>query len=249
MKRPLIFVGSRSAIIDVALIAELHGIEILGILDYHYYGNRSDVKGIPIIGDERWLLDENNTEAQQWLRTCDFFPLNWWNGAQGPESGSELVLEQLRIDRIEILERARANVINLIHPHARLPGLTSKYANYKLGKGILIQDGCWHSADNVEIGDYCAFSNDSMVGHDVKIGNNVIVNQYCCLHRCEIGDNSFLGLHTHIAALTKLSQINIGNNVTVWSETVVKKHIPANKMLTPDGRILSKRYPPRTYKE
>lgn len=249
MRRPLIFVGSRQSILDVALIAELRDIELLGILDHHYWGNTESYKGIPVIGDERWLLDFDNVQAQQWLKTCDFFPVNWWNGRQGPESNSALVLEQLRIDRIKILEQSKANVINLIHPNARIPGLTSKYADYKIGKGNLIQDGCWHSNGYVEIGDYCAFSNDSMIGHDVKIGNNVIVNQYCCLHCCEVGDNSLIGLHSRIAAYLTDPILKIGNNVTVWSDAIVKSHVPDNKMYTTDGRILKKTYEPRTYKE
>ena len=39
------------------IVADLAGYEIIGILDHHYYGNTDNINGVPVIGDERWLLD------------------------------------------------------------------------------------------------------------------------------------------------------------------------------------------------
>ena len=79
-RRPLIFVGSRQMMRELAVIAELNDIEVLGILDHHY---PDQIAGdLSVIGDERTLLDPDNKQAQQWLRTCNFFPGNWHNGEQ-----------------------------------------------------------------------------------------------------------------------------------------------------------------------
>ena len=144
MKRPLIFVGSRQMMRSLATIAELNQIEVVGILDHHYWNNTESIGGIPVIGDERWLLDNSNSQAQKWLAQCDFFAANWWTGSQHlNDPGPDLGL--LRMQRIAVLEKSQANVINLIHPNARVPvnRPQSKYSNYKLGRGILIDDDCW----------------------------------------------------------------------------------------------------------
>ena len=78
MSKPLILVGSRQKLTRVAHVAELNGIEILGILDHHYYGQLDNICGIPLIGDERWLLDSDHSVAAEWRQNCDFFVANWW---------------------------------------------------------------------------------------------------------------------------------------------------------------------------
>ena len=101
---------------QIAVLAELNDIEVLGIIDHHYYGNTDTIGGIPVIGDERWLLDSDNQQAQQWLNECDFFPANWSTGSQQLYNGANLDL--LRLQRIDILDQSKARVINLIHPGA-----------------------------------------------------------------------------------------------------------------------------------
>ena len=113
MSRPLIFVGSRQCISLLESIAILNDIEVVGIIDHHYYGNKEEINGIPIIGDERWLL-QDNTQAKQWIRTCDFFPANYWDGQQYNNQGPNL--QKLRQDRINLLDQSGVSVINLIHP-------------------------------------------------------------------------------------------------------------------------------------
>jgi len=77
MNRPIIFVGSRQGMAQLAVVADLSGMQILGILDHHYYGNTDTIADIPVIGDERWLLDPENAQAKSWIEECDFFPANY----------------------------------------------------------------------------------------------------------------------------------------------------------------------------
>jgi carbonic anhydrase/acetyltransferase-like protein (isoleucine patch superfamily) len=241
MSRPLIFVGCRQQMRQTALLAELNNIEIAGILDHHYYGNTDSVGGVPVIGDERWLLDANNRQAQDWLQSCDFFPANWHNGSQ--QLGRGLDLELLRLQRIGILEQSGANVINLIHPNSSMYGLTSKYADFKMGRGILIDDMTWISIDSVEIGDYCAISLGTKISHHVTLGKNVMFAAENYIHSCTVGSNTFFGMYSRISARHKISRLTIGDNCTVWAGAEVKKSIPDNKIYTHTNRILTKRRP------
>lgn len=240
MSRPLIFVGSRQCMMALANIAELNGIEIAGILDHHYWGNTESIGNIPIIGDERWLLDKDNIQAQTWLLEYDFFVANYWNGQQS----KNLNIQKLRQDRINILEQSQARVINLIHPSVNIYKLTSKYQNVQLGKGIEIHDDCWISLDHTKIGDYCSIQNNSRVGHDAILGKNVIVSPDAWMFDCEIGNDSFIGMSSMIDIIEVSRRenhlIRIGNNSSVWANSRIIRDVPGDSIYTNTNRILKK---------
>ena len=244
MKKPLIFVGSRLMIQSLRIIADLNDYEVIGILDHHYWGNTESLGGVPYIGDERTLLDKDDKQAQEWLRTCAFFPINWHSGNQ-PRPG-ELDLNLLRQQRIKVLEDSGAEVINLIHPDVvGLRDLTHRYTTSTLGKGILLQSSCWVAPDQCHISDYCQIEAGSYVTHHVTLGKNVIVAPKCYVgagNKLTVGDNSYIGAGTnwdfqHDPAIPK----SVGENVTVWARSLVSKNIPDNSFHTDGGRIFKKR--------
>ena len=237
MARPLIFVGSRQQMRQVALLAELNDIEVMGIIDHHYYGNTDTIGGIPVIGDERWLLDPSNQQAQQWLEECDFFPANWPTGGQQLVNGSDLDL--LRLQRIDVLDRSNAQVINLIHPGAFVHS-DSKYSDLKLGRGILIDNLCAVSIDSVSIGDYCVISIGSKVAHHTTLGRNVLLAGENYIHNADVGDNVYFGMYSKITQHHHGERITVGNFCTIWSGAEVTKSIPDNKVYTHTDRILKK---------
>lgn len=243
MSRPLIFVGSRQDIAGVAQIAEFTDVEILGILDHHYYGNTNSIANIPIIGDERTLLDPNNVQAQQWLKTCDFFPINWWNGSQSMGNNNTIDLSVLRLQRIELLEKSGANIVNLIHPNAKVNGLRSKYIqNFNIGRGLLIDDNCWISSNDVTIGDYCQISIGVNIGHTTHLGKNTTIAPWSALTTHHIGINCFIGMHskTDMLGVHKYGILEIGDNCTIWANSLIGKHIPNNSIYTSTNRIFKK---------
>ena len=237
MTRPLIFVGSRQQMRQVAVLAELNDIDVLGIVDHHYYGNTDTIGGIPVIGDERWLLDPDNQQAQQWLKECDFFPVNWPTGGQQLVNGSDLDL--LRLQRIDVLDRSNAQVINLIHPGAFVHS-DSKYSDLKLGRGILIDNLCAVSIDSVSIGDYCVISIGSKVAHHTTLGRNVLLAGENYIHNADVGDNVYFGMYSKITQHHHGERITVGNFCTIWSSAEVTKSIPDNKVYTHTNRILKK---------
>ena len=240
MNRPLIFVGSRQKLVRLAVVAEANNIQIKGILDHHYYGNTESMWDIPIIGDERWLLDSTNEQANQWLQDCDFFVANWPNGAQALPG--QLDLSELRLERISILEKSGASVVNLIHPSS-IQGLGSRYNNIKLGKGIFIDDDCWIDAtDSVEIGNYSMISTGCKLTHYAKLGTNVLLAPEVYLYNCEVADNCYFGMYSRINLQKNknLDIVTIGKNCTVWTGSEVNKNIPDNSIFTDQQRIFKK---------
>lgn len=240
--RPLIFVGSRVNMLQLAIPAAKLGREILGILDYQYYNNTDNVDGIPIIGDERWLLDSNNQQAQDWLRTCDFFVATLSTGEQ-LDKNNESNREVLRYQRINLLDQINASVANLIDPDSNLSkNLNNIYGRIKLGKGILVSDSADVTMYNVEIGDYATIQSQVFVGHHVQIGRNVSIAPMVKLFSCNIGSNSTIGMYsyTRCSALSRKDYYNIGSWSTVWSESCINRDVPDNSILTNCGRVLKK---------
>ena len=245
MRKKLIFVGSRAMIASLAIIADLTDMDVIGILDHHYYGNKTDINGIPYIGDERWLLDKSNDQAQSWLRDCVFFPVNWHTGRQSiNQTGPDLT--ELRKERIRILEESKANVMNLIHPGIiGINDIYSKYSTTTIGKGILLQSAVWIGPDNNHIGNYCQIEAGSFIGHDTTLGTNVLIAPKCYIgngSRITVGDNSYIGAFSSFDFKHDGSDMIIGKNVTVWTRSIVKKAtIPDNSIYTDTDRILRKK--------
>ena len=240
MKKPLIFVGSRSLMSSLFIVADLTGYEIIGILDHHYYGNTDNIFGVPVIGDEHWLLDTTNSQAQEWLDKCFFFPANFWPGSQYTGTGQDQQL--LRLDRIRILEKSGAKVINLIHPTSGPTHIDNKYASIKLGKGIFIDEGCYIANINVEIGDYSTLQIKTTLMQNCVLGKNVTTAPNVIIMHCNIGDNCFFGFSAKSYNYkTRLGRdVIIGSNVIVWTNAEVIKDIPANSIYTDTHRILKK---------
>jgi len=240
--RPLIFVGSRSNILQLAITASKLGRTILGILDYQYYNNTDNIDGIPVIGDERWLLDSTNQQAQDWLKTCDFFVATFATGEQ-LDKNNGANREALRYQRINLLDQVNANVANLIDPDSDLfKNLNNIYSRIKLGKGIFIANSVDVSMSTVNIGDYATIEPQAFIGHHVCIGRNVTIAPVSKIFSCSIGDNSIIGMYsyTQCYGLSRKDHYNIGAWSTIWSQSCIDRDVPDNSILTNRGRVLKK---------
>lgn len=241
-KRPLIFIGSRLDTAKLAMMAEKIGKEVLGILDYQYYKNTDTICNIPVIGDERTLLDPNDAQAKIWKNTCDFFVATSAYGQQ-KNLTDQTNNEILRYNRINLLEKINANPINLIDPDSRLlKNCKNQYSSIKIGKGIFIDELADFGITDIEIGDYTCIEGRAYIDHQTRIGKNVKISPLTTLYSIEIGDNSCIGTNSHvvISARTKITCYQIGAWSTVWTDSKIDRHVPDNHILTDTGRILKK---------
>jgi len=238
VKRPIIFIGTRNLINDMAIAADLSGHEVLGVLDGRYHGTQDTVGGcIPVLGDEQWLLDSNNSQAQQWLRTCDFIVGSYWDGGQHLNQDHHPGLVRKR--HIEILEASGGNIVNLVHPDAMVD-LYHRYSNIEIGRGCFFNRGSLSVACDVKIGNHLVVEAGSGLGDGIRIGNNVILSPGTILYQCNIGNNVYFGAHTKNNIWHKKAPINIGDDVTVFTNAEIIKDIPNGHMYTADGRVLRK---------
>jgi acetyltransferase-like isoleucine patch superfamily enzyme len=241
IKRPLIFVGSRNLINDMAIAAEADGREVVGVLDKQFWGNQDWVGSgkIPVIGSEDWLLDADNVQAQQWLRTCDFIVASYWDGGQHVAGSFDP--GQVRLRQINMLEQSGANIINLIHPSASVDGLYSRYGDIKIGRGVFLNRGFIMVSAGITIGDHFVGEGEAGIGDGVTIGRNTIMSCHAQLYQCSVGSNVYMGAHSRVNIWHKKAPIIIGNNVTIFTNAEIIKDVPDGHMYTADGRILRKR--------
>lgn len=234
-KKNLILVGVRQNLFDVKQIAKLTNYRIIGILDKYYYGNTLEINGIPIIGSEEWLLDNNNQQAEQWKKQSSFFMSSWWDGRQYTAHTIGLDNEQVRKDRINILDQSQVELINLIHPLAIL-----RSENVQLGRGLLI-NAFVNVNYNVTIGDYSVLDYNANIAAYTSIGKNCIVGPGTSIANAVLEDNVRVGVNCTIVATKKdFSKLTIGQGTIIHLASVVTDDVPSEHIYTRHERMLRK---------
>lgn len=231
MTRPIIFIGNRGYFSPFLDVCELEGREVLGILDQLHYGNTEcNGEGTPFIGDEHWLLDSTNTQAQQWLRTCDFFVASWFNGVPNLKN-PELSGNYLKLQQMSILDRVGATVVNLIHPGSDV------HKTVKLGKGIFIHNQVCVQA-HATLGDYTWLGPFAIIGTRSKLGRNcTIMGPNTINSESVIGDNCLFNPHSGVYHRPKEGRPPIvGNNCIIQSHAVLYGSLPDDSIWTTQNR-------------
>lgn len=223
-KKKLILVGSRTNLSDISVIAEMTGYKIIGILDKHYWGNTKEICGIPVIGSEEELLDPKS----KW-RKYNFFPANWWDGKQA--RGQEFDADQLRRDRLALLDKAEVNVVNLISKDVHW--FHNKH-NLKLGKGILILSNS-SIGENVTIGDYSVIDWDDRI-NNTTIGRNSIIGTGSLLAHVNVGDNVRVGARCTLIPSRKKDLLTVGNGAIIYICSLVLDDVSENGIYTMHGK-------------
>lgn len=225
-KKKLILVGSRRNLDDIVSAARVCGYKIIGILDKHYWGNTEEICGIPVLGSEEELLVPGN----KWSN-YNFFPANWWDGKQAIGSNT-FDGDQLRKERLDLLDRANVRVINLImDPYVHWFHFRK---NFKVGKGVLVLAGTKIGA-NVEIGDYCAVDWDVRLVNS-SLGRNTIVGADVTLAHVQTGKNVRIGVKSTLIPSRKKSTLEVGDNAIVYIGSLVLDDVPADSVYTMHGK-------------
>lgn len=236
--RELILVGCRGSFDNLVQTAQCLGITIAGILD-KYYPVGHTVNNIPVIGSEDILL-EDTLEAEEFRNKYNFFPGMFWAGDQNLQNKG-LDNGQVRLDRLNLLDKSGVRVINLISPLIMYFPSHPQYdsTRLKIGRGVFIGEYTGMTHD-VEIGDYCYIDDLSCLHSHVTLGRNVSIGARSTLAHTVIEDNCRVGLNCTIAGGHR-DYITVGTGSTVWSGSNVIKDVPEDSMyVPPPGRILKK---------
>jgi len=214
--------------------AKLCGFNVIGILDQYYYGNTDQVDGVPIIGSELEINDE-------WKETCSFFVSSFWDGRQfNPKLG--LDNEQVRKDRIDLVESLNLNLINIIHPDTSYTWGTE---SVELGHGIFIS-GAVHIAHDVKIGNHVLIDWGSMIYSHSYIETNASLGIGSRIGCCTIKENARIGPHAILIPLREKNMLNghahqiVGKNSVVWVNSHLYNSVPDDSVYTMHGKILSR---------
>ncbi len=104
----------------------------------------------------------------------------------------------------------------------------------RIREGATLNMGTAHGGGITEVGDDCLFMTGAHVGHDVRVGNNVILaNQVALGGHCILEDNVIIG------GLSGIHQfVRIGKGAFVGAVTLVRRDvIPYGMVDGPDGSL------------
>jgi acetyltransferase-like isoleucine patch superfamily enzyme len=234
VRKQLILVGVRASLKDVIDIATARGYTVIGILDQYYYGNTQEKNNIPIIGSELELLDSTNPRAQHWLKHCDFFCSSWWDGSQYFNRVG-LDDEQVRHERIQLLDQVQARLATLIHPDVRF----FDQATFVVDKGVLVC-GAVVIGSNVKIGRHSVVDWAAAL-MQTELGVNCITGLRSVLAHCNIHDNVRIGVMGLVVGSKKdLSRAEVGSGSVVHAGATLIRDLPDNHVCTTHGRILAR---------
>lgn len=232
-RRPLVFVGTRSDMEPLIEIAEENNIPILGVVDRFYTGQK--FHGLDVIGSDLDLLDKNNTVMQDLVEQADFFVASFFGGVTNVHVHTENTFH-LRLERIDIVQQARCNLVNLIHPGADISRSAKLGRNILACRGVIIES-------HVKVGSFSQFMYNNIISHHAEIGTNCIflAGNTGCTGGVKFGNNVVAGIESKV--LNSGDKITvIGNNVIIGPKVMIFKDIPDDSIVQVNGKIIKNTY-------
>lgn len=182
--RPVIFLGTNSALeIFSDTCAEI-GLSVHGIIDSDYYGNTTELYNIPVIDTENSLLDPDKREYYQQF---DFFCATNWM----PMTDSVTVRNRTKRARLlDLIEQQDLNCVNIIDPRAKIS------PSVKLGRGCYV--GEFTSIQpGVVVEDFVNIYSHCIVGHGSRVGkNSVVQRRSSIIAEVDIGQDVYISMST-----------------------------------------------------
>lgn len=224
MSKPIALVGYRAGLDSLIDIAESSGVEIAGIFDKYFYGNTESADGIPFIGNEEEITEED-------IKRFDFVLSSNYVGHINIKN-FEHNGDNLRKRRIRLFKERKLPMANLIHP--------SSYVSTKtyVGSSVIIARDCYVRAKS-HISDFCFLDSGSAIAHDVKLGENVVMTPYSFVAGfIDVGDNVMIGAGSKIVNGYADRKLTVGKNVKIMAGSTVLRDVPDDKFVTNTGRIL-----------
>jgi serine acetyltransferase len=226
--KPLILIGSNSALFFLQELCEQHNIDLAGIIDSDYYGNTDQLEGIPVIDSETSF--DNPDKLEYYKNNYNFFlATNWTSGTSATHQRNFKKRKQL----IEIIETKQLPCISLVDNSARV------HKSNVIGKNVLIDALVYISPKNI-IGDYTSFYASTMIGYHNVIGNSAVFQRHAgIMHYNNVGDDVYIGLHSQICG----DNLNISSGTVVHPCMAIKRSTTENELISLAGRDLRKVYP------
>ena len=188
----LIFLGTNSVLERYIEAATTQGLEIAGIIDSDWYGNRESFAGLPILDSQ----DVFDRDATLYRDHVFFIGVNWH-----PVAGRDIDKRQMMIG---IVRKHGLTCVNLIEQQTVISPTAS------LGQGIYVGSHTTIETGSV-VNDFAIIGNGVNIGHHSIIGENTNLQQKSGVH-ARIGANTYVGMST---VIFKDGMITIGSNVNI----------------------------------
>jgi acetyltransferase-like isoleucine patch superfamily enzyme len=206
--KPLILLGSNAALWFITDICSRHHINVHGIIDSDYFGNKDHLDNIPVIDSE--LAFEDPEKLQYYKDNYNFFLVVNWTAQQVPVHIRDF---NKRLKLIEAIEKYDLNCISLVD-HSSVVHNTNV-----IGKNVLIDSFCCISAFN-NIGDFTSIYAYAAIGHHNTIGRNCIIQRQSGVHAFNtLEENVYVGLSTQV----------FGDHLTLKKGTIIHPCLAVNR--------------------
>lgn len=166
-KRPVIFLGTNSAIAIYLETCQENGMSVHGIIDQDYFGNTETICGIPVIDSETAFDDP--AQAEYYRNNFDFFCATNWMPMSDPVTQRN---RQKRDRLLALINQHQLNCVNIIDQRAKIS------PSAQIGHGCYIAEFAVIEP-NVTIGNFVNIWSHCIVGHNSTVGHNTVIQRKC----------------------------------------------------------------------
>jgi hypothetical protein len=225
--KPLILVGSSTTMEKYADMCNVLGIQIHGCIDSDYFGNKSELYGVPVIDTEAAFEQADKLDYYQ--RNFNFFCATNW----APEKDAVTTRNREKRQRlIDLLDQKQLSVISLIDPTAHI----SRSAN--IGRGVFV-DGLAQIEPGVVLGDYTMIYSFTCVGHHTRVDRNSVLQRFCSIGGdIHFEENCFLGVN--VKALK--TSATFGKDTFVHECLYIRRGTMPGEVVSINGSNMSRVY-------
>lgn len=223
--KPLILIGSNSALWFIQDMCDRLGITISGIIDSDYFGNTAQLHNIPVVDTE--LSFEDPVKLAHYKENYNFFLVTNWFPAGIADRDAD---KRRRL--MSIIDQFDLPCITLIDPDTRVQKST------KIGKNVLIDAYVYISANNI-IGDYVTFQTGSGIGYNNRVGRNCVFQRWSgMMNNSTMADDVYVGLNAQIFGYG----LYIAKGTVLQPCMAVKRDTVENEVIGLAGKDLRKIY-------
>jgi carbonic anhydrase/acetyltransferase-like protein (isoleucine patch superfamily) len=214
--RPVIFLGTNSAMQIYIETCQENGMLIHGIIDNDYHGNTKMLYGIPVIDSESAFQDTSC--ADYYANNFDFFcAVNWMPMTDAVTQRNK----QKRQHMLNLIDQHQLRCVTIIDKRAKIS------PSARIGKGCYIAEFVVVEP-NVIIDNFVNIWSHSIIGHDSRVGQNSVIQRRCSIigDVC-IEDNVYLSM----SVCAYKSNTIIRSNTFVHECVYLKRNTNTNEII------------------
>lgn len=232
--KPLIFLGSSSAISIYIECCEQLGVEIAGIIDGDYFENTPSIENIPVIDGHDAFLDQQ--KVNYYRENFNFFCAVNWTPVNDTVSVRN---REKRNNFISLAQKHNLSVVSLVDPRA----MVSKSS--KIGQGCFVGGLCVIEPHAVLENFSTAWYNSTVSHHSVLGFNSVLQRWAGMMGNVHVKDNVYISVYVYLGK----GNIIVDSNSWIQPGIMVFRDVAENEIVAVNGKNTRKIYTMGSYVE